>query len=711
MKLLNAHIKNFRLLKDLRLNFSTSLEKPLTVIRAANETGKTTCEYALMWGLYGSKSVLPKKGAYPLFPADLEGAGEKRVEVSVEIEFQVEEIRSVGRGKQQVESSRYRLIRSCIEYATKDDEVNRQSESVQMFAVKSNGCDPIPALEVTEIIESSLPEALKDVYFTDGDSAMSFIEAAATAGVKRKRVSNAVEALLGLEILNSTTNHLERVASVFSGEIDDTDYADELERVNDKISGWTEDIEEWEQERKEYEYQGDYALKELKGLRQNIEAALQLGDKSQLIEDKKLFEKQISRYSENRDQELKALSRLISSKAVSKIFIKEPALVAMDMLRNLNKDNQLPKVNIPILEELLDRDNCFCGEDLSEGSNDGQRRREAVKEAIESSRSSDAIQENASSLFYGVRSENFSNDSLWMDDYADKSSAYQNSITSLSEADNALKKLDKTIAGIDDSRLKELKEQEDLLKNKAASITTELGKRTAQIEDAVTRKAEAEEDRQKIERRLGKTNTSAGKLTLSRRVQAVFGQIVDKLKQEELRRVSQEMNRIFLEMIGSDPEANSRTLITRAELTDDFDIVVYGPSGTTINPDQGLNGASRRAITIAFILALTKVSEVEAPNVIDTPLGMTSGYVKQSILNQCLKEGTQIILFLTHDEIHGVENIIDDYVGTVFTLTNPAHYPVMLVNEPSEDDKGILRCECDHRHTCKQCERRYMEVA
>ena len=40
MKLISAHFKNFRLLKDLSLDFSTDSDKPLTVIRAANETGK-----------------------------------------------------------------------------------------------------------------------------------------------------------------------------------------------------------------------------------------------------------------------------------------------------------------------------------------------------------------------------------------------------------------------------------------------------------------------------------------------------------------------------------------------------------------------------------------------------------------------------------------------------------------------------------------------
>ncbi len=59
MKLINAHFKNFRLLKDLTLDFSTDSNKPLTVIRAANETGKTTSETALIWGLYQSERKTP----------------------------------------------------------------------------------------------------------------------------------------------------------------------------------------------------------------------------------------------------------------------------------------------------------------------------------------------------------------------------------------------------------------------------------------------------------------------------------------------------------------------------------------------------------------------------------------------------------------------------------------------------------------------------
>ena len=164
------------------------------------------------------------------------------------------------------------------------------------------------------------------------------------------------------------------------------------------------------------------------------------------------------------------------------------------------------------------------------------------------------------------------------------------------------------------------------------------------------------------------------------------------------------MNELFLDMIGSDPEQG--TIIQRAEITSDFDIVVYGPRNRLLNPDIDLNGASRRALTLAFILALTIVSGVRAPNVIDTPLGMMSGFVKRSVLKTTIEKSSQLILFLTRSEITDCEEILDSAADRVITLTNPTHYPIILVNAPQIDQITILKCECDHRQECSLCQRK-----
>ena len=41
MKLIKAKFTNFRMLRDITIDFSQELEKPLTIIRAENESGKT----------------------------------------------------------------------------------------------------------------------------------------------------------------------------------------------------------------------------------------------------------------------------------------------------------------------------------------------------------------------------------------------------------------------------------------------------------------------------------------------------------------------------------------------------------------------------------------------------------------------------------------------------------------------------------------------
>ncbi len=178
----------------------------------------------------------------------------------------------------------------------------------------------------------------------------------------------------------------------------------------------------------------------------------------------------------------------------------------------------------------------------------------------------------------------------------------------------------------------------------------------------------------------------------------------ERITNVELEKVSSLMNEIFLEMIGADPTQGA--IIRKAIISKDFDIVVYGPSERTINPDRDLNGASRRALTLAFILALTKVSGVEAPNVIDTPLGMMSGFVKKSVLKAAIRESSQLVLFLTRSEIADCEDILDAEAGSVITLTNPAHFPRMLINDPKVSERTLLSCGCNHRQECKQCQRR-----
>ena len=85
---------------------------------------------------------------------------------------------------------------------------------------------------------------------------------------------------------------------------------------------------------------------------------------------------------------------------------------------------------------------------------------------------------------------------------------------------------------------------------------------------------------------------------------------------------------------------------------------------------------------------------------------MMSGYVRRAVLKTAIRESSQLILFLTRSEIADCERILDAEAGRVITLTNTAHYPKILVNNPQVKEKKALQCECDHRRECEICERR-----
>jgi DNA sulfur modification protein DndD len=180
------------------------------------------------------------------------------------------------------------------------------------------------------------------------------------------------------------------------------------------------------------------------------------------------------------------------------------------------------------------------------------------------------------------------------------------------------------------------------------------------------------------------------------------------LQGETLDEVSDRMNDIFMAMIVADEEAGS--VVRRAVLTREHDIVVMGPGGRTIDPDIDLNGASRRALTLAFILALVKVSGVKAPNIIDTPLGMMGVEVRQAVLRYAALHSSQLVMFLTGSEIMGVEDLLDEYAGMSYTFSNAAHYPTKLLNDPGTTRMETLVCSCSHRQSCDRCRRRVATI-
>ena len=701
MKLLRAQFQNFRLLRDLDLEFSADPDRKLTVIRAANESGKTTILHGLQWTLYGD-TALPGKGEdFRLHPIDWHVGDGKRVPIMATVEFELTSHRRML-GKTREVRRRYRLVRTSFEEV--DSKARRSASTVKLFALNDSGATRIEAPEA--LINDELPPELREVFFTDGDRALSFIEADAALSTKRERVQRAIRSLLGLGVIDDAIKHVRKSAAAVNMKAKQVGPGSELNNIASQLETIGDDIEKFDADLQDAKQQFVAFEEKVNEIDRKIAAALQKGDKEKLRKDLDQRKGEIRRL----DNQLKAAnmehSALFRSRSIATDLLRPVLGYAFEKLDALHDQGKIPNTTIPVLQERLSAEICICGETLERSDPGGEKRRKHIQKLIEDSQRADEVQEIITDLYYSARPLQISGDTgsiAWLDEYKSIIQRRDDVQTLRDEAGRKLRALeiqldslpDTDIQGLRESR-RQYKDQRDRCLSKQSSVSTQLTGLQRERE-----KLEVERDRLLREQKRGARILA--ELEVIQDVMKVLKSAYEWITNEELKKVSELMNNIFLEMIGADPEQGA--IIRRAEISQEFDIIVYGPDNRTLNPDRDLNGASRRALTLAFILALTKVSEVEAPNVIDTPLGMTSGFVKRSILRTAVRESAQLVLFLTHDEISGCEEIIDDAAAAVFTLTNPAHYPKMLVNDPGVEKRKILRCNCDHRNECQLCRR------
>ena len=694
MKLLRAHVENFRLLRDVTFEFATGTTRNVTVIRAANESGKTTLLTALQWGLFGD-AALPDAGAgYRLSPLDIPGDASIPISVCVEIDYEV----PTRTGHVQ----RYRIIRSALETPRLDGTWDRDRAKVRLISFTPSGTTPLDNPEAH--IRPHLPNDLREVFFTDGDRALSFIEGSRADQVKR--VEGAIQSLLGFETVERARDHAQQVGSALNRKVrKDLGSRDELQIITDKLASLEQRLPLLEAEIKdsksaldrleELEHEADKTLTE----------TLRQGDKDELVQVLANTKRKRETAEREAAQAARDHANLFRSELLAKHLLSGPFAKAKAILTTLHNERQIPSQTIPVLEDRLQHSSCICGESLDQSSPEGRQRRKHIVGLVEESRAADESREKLTALYYS------SQDLLrtpvnhtWADDY-DK--VFQRRVRANKRANDyggEEADIDAQIGRLPDVDIRQLRAARDRYRAQGKDEQAKLFRLAANLDSVREDIERAELQRAKLLSQDKKGMKLAAELQVAKDLEHLLSKTLETMRTRELDQVSDRMNALFLDMIGADIAETA--IIRKAAITPDFRIVVSGPFDQPLDPSQDLNGASRRALTIAFILALAQVSEVEAPNVIDTPLGMMSGYVKQAVLQLASQHSSQLVLMLTHSEINECEDILDRRVGSIYTLTNPAHYPRILINDPATEDSRLLVCDCGHRSYCSVCERR-----
>jgi DNA sulfur modification protein DndD len=688
-----ATFQNFRILRGVELDFSTDHDQPLTVIRGENASGKTTVLWAMQWAFWGD-AILPDGGRdFRLHPVDWNRSdGPCPISVQITFETEVDQEGSTGIPR------RYSVNRQCVEEVQADGGFNRHSHTLMLYELTDTGTvlKQHPELFISAIF----PKELREVFFTDAARVLSFTGAELSATTKRKRVQDAIRALLGIDLLEDARGHVTWVQSEINSLLKESSADTFLKEIAGKI-------ERSERELNEQTATRDSATEQLAELETmhaetsaQLEAALIKGDYEKLAKELTQADADAKRYRTQLDDCIRMRSDLYKDDNLPAGLLHGQIRAALDKLWALKEANQIPRNFLPVLQQRLQMGECICGEKLVAGDSHYEHVNKLMTEQQLSDETSSRLSYLVSAAVKFASADNTGHEWLrqlnkvWQMQ-ANAEAGWREAEAKKRQLDTELKDLPKTDINQLRAHRNELVHQKERALERRSASDTSITRLNRELN-------EQRENQKNWMKRESRYHEQQAQLEAAQDLLNVLAHAFQTIQDTKIADVSEKMNDFFLRMIGAGREED---IVQRAEIGPGYDIVVYGPHNKLLDPDRDLSGAQRRSLTLAFILAVTTVSGVTAPVVIDTPISELSGAVRTECLRIMSQMSQQLILFLTRADIEGVQDVIDQYAGKVLTITNSTHYPQYLVNDLHQDKARTVVCKCSHREYCQICER------
>jgi DNA sulfur modification protein DndD len=283
----------------------------------------------------------------------------------------------------------------------------------------------------------------------------------------------------------------------------------------------------------------------------------------------------------------------------------------------------------------------------------------------------------------------------------------------LNRADVELKQAQTKRSLIDDARVRTLTDELAAVGKKIEASAVELGRIAERLAQFERQLEQREQELSKVTQKNRANQNLIIKRDVAEDLRALAERVQGRLEGEYVQKVSTRLQEIFLSIVGAEPDAHLG-VFKGVSITDKFDIVVESQNGTNLDTDYELNGASQRALTLAFIWSLMEVAAITAPRLIDTPLGMVSGGVKQRMVDTITHPPAgdeppyQVVLLLTRSEIMEIGGLLQQHAGSFTTISCSKDYPTDLVyNWLGEDSKQaeVRACSCTHEQSCCICAR------
>ncbi|MDD3453635.1 MAG: AAA family ATPase [Bacilli bacterium] len=626
---------NFRQFKgNTEIVFSTDNVRNVTVITGDNGSGKTTLLQAFNWCLYGQlKLDSPDKLINEEVFSSI-NVGEK-ARVEVEIEF--EHLKKVY------------TCRNYIDYIRNTEgKVNKIDED-QLFTITDPSSGETKRTNQNSIREI-FPSDLSSYFLFDGERMQNLVD---NQRIGKKDLSNAVKNLLGLDVLENSKYHLQKVKKEFEAEFvsDKSSRLEqinlELQKIDDSIEIEAANKEKYENELMEYEIKQseiDKILKSYSGLKE-----LQ----SKRIEYSKQMERIIQEIEVQKNDIFKSFGFASSNLFLGSSFKK----VTEKLSKSDLKDKGIEGINGPAVDYLLERGLCICGCNLEAGT-ESRKKLEQLKEFLPPASYSTLLKGLEVSINNATE-----NNERYYDNFNKSYDRYNNLINQKDLLTNRINDNEKLIADAGDKDLNEFNQAYIDYRNRIAYKNQSIGSCKAQIENYNEKLRRLEDERSKITVTSNINDSVQFKVDVCEKL---IAEITKRLARKE-KEVKEEMQLKTSELLSKMLNSNKQIIIE-----DDYNFTVTDEYHTSI-----LSEGEKIVTSFAFVGSIISVAknilEQEDDSkftlVMDAPFAKLDLTHRKNVTNYIPLLTDQIILFSADSQWDNVvENSLIGKIGLMYNI-------------------------------------------
>jgi len=610
MLLKRIELSNFKIFYgDQSIEFSTDLERNVTVIYGLNGSGKTTIIQALNWVLYG-KTELQEELFNKKVLKEASIKYTNSVKTKVKLYFS-----HLGID--------YNLIRE-IEYYPFNAKDKISQSKVVLYRNENGKQSYISNPE--EFIESILPKDISPYFFFDGERIEEFAKDEHDNEVKK-----AIAKVVGVSLIENAIRHCETVKKDYAQNTENSSNIEDdiknleknIDEKEDIIKGIDESIEKFNQEMEKL-------VEKIKDIDDKLKKFKEV---EKLIADREKLKKQKEYLNERLEE--------VMSQAIEKI--KESYKIIVDgKLREFREEflkTFKPKEIIPaeylnkLIKKSIEDKKCYiCN-------------REVINEEALLQKEVNPFDVEVEGMFATLTDFFKTYNSLpLLNDLNNISQLIFRTQDEIERTEEEIKRISEKLSS--EEMVQEIRD----LENEKKSLEKNIENLKIEIEKASKKKSKEEEDLKSLKKSRDEKiksknihNEALKKKIFTENIIDLMKDIKNKFNGRRKNDVEKNIDEIFNTLIRK--ENNFRIY-----LNDDFSIKVESRYGE--EKKSNLSGGERQLLSLSFIIGMCKTSGYEVPLVIDAPFGRLDDEHKLKVAKEIPYLANQIVLITVPNELN-----------------------------------------------------------